>query len=172
MKDVSVLFKPFESKKLTLKNRIIMAPMTRNKSPGYKPNDDVTAYYRRRAENEVGLIITEGTTVNHPGAAGYADVPAFHGEALEGWKKVVDAVHAAGGKIAPQLWHVGTIRKPGVGPYPEAPAYGPSGLLFPGKKRGETMTQADIDAAIKAFADGAADAKKIGFDAVEIHGAH
>lgn len=173
MKDVSVLFKTFESAKLNLKNRIVMAPMTRNMSPGYKPNDEVTAYYRRRAENGVGLIITEGTTVNHPSAGGYADVPAFHGdEALAGWKKVVDAVHAAGGKIAPQLWHVGTIRKPGVGPYPEGPSLGPSGLLFPGKKRGDAMTQADIDAVVKAFADAAADAKRIGFDAVEIHGAH
>jgi len=172
MKDVSVLFKAFESKKLNLKNRIVMAPMTRNKSPGYVTNDEVVAYYRRRAESEVGLIITEATTINHPSAAGYADVPAFHGEGLDGWKKVVDAVHAAGGKIAPQLWHVGTIRKPGVGPYPEAPAMGPSGLLFPGKKRGEAMTQSDIDATIKAYADAAADAKRLGFDAVEIHGAH
>lgn len=172
MTDAAVLFRPFESEKLSLKNRMVMAPMTREKSPGFVPNDEVVAYYRRRAENNVGLIITEGTTVNHPSASGYNNVPVFYGDALAGWKKVVEAVHAAGGKIAPQLWHVGTVRKAGVGPHPEAPGIGPSGLLFPGKKRGETMTQADIDAVIKAFADAAAEAKNIGFDAIEIHGAH
>ena len=172
MVDLSVFFQPFTSAKLNLKNRIVMAPMTRNKSPGFVPNDDVVAYYRRRAENDVGLIITEGTTVNHPSAAGYNDVPVFYGDALAGWKKVVDAVHAAGGKIAPQLWHVGTVRRVGVGPQPDAPSMGPSGLIYPGKKRAEVMTQKDIDDVIKAFADAAADARAIGCDAIEIHGAH
>lgn len=172
MTDVSVLFKPFESPKLNLKNRIVMAPMTRNKSPGFVPNDDVVAYYRRRAENDVGLIITEGTTINHASAAGFDDVPVFYGEALTGWKKVVDAVHAAGGKIAPQLWHVGSVRKPGVGPVPQAPGIGPSGLIFPGKYRGEAMSQKDIDDVIDAFAKAALAAKNLGCDAIEIHGAH
>jgi 2,4-dienoyl-CoA reductase-like NADH-dependent reductase (Old Yellow Enzyme family) len=172
MTDVSVLFQPFESPKLSLKTRIAMAPMTRGKSPGFIPNDDVVAYYRRRAENHVGLIITEGTTINHPAAAGFDDVPVFYGEALQGWKKVVDAVHAAGGKIAPQLWHVGSVRKPGVGPIPQAPGIGPSGLIFPGKYRGEAMTQKDIDDVVNAFAQAALDAKNIGCDAIEIHGAH
>ena len=82
--DVSPLFQPFECKSLKLKNRIAMAPMTRQFSPNYIPGDDVVEYYRRRAANEVGLIITEGTTVNHPAAHGYENVPAFHGEALHG----------------------------------------------------------------------------------------
>jgi len=172
MTDVSVLFQQFESPKLSLKTRIVMAPMTRGKSPGFIPNDDVVAYYRRRAENEVGLIITEGTTVNHPAAAGFDDVPVFYGEALVGWKKVVDAVHAAGGKIAPQLWHVGGVRKQGVGPVPQAPAVSPSGLILPGKYRGEAMTQKDIDDVIEAFAQSALHAKTLGCDAIEIHGAH
>lgn len=172
MTDVSILFQPFESAKLSLKTRIAMAPMTRNKSPGFKPNDDVVAYYRRRAENHVGLIITEGTTVNHASAAGFDDVPVFYGDALQGWKKVVDAVHAAGSKIAPQLWHVGSVRKPGVGPVPDAPGVGPSGLIFPGKYRGEAMTQKDIDDVVNAFAQAALYAKNIGCDAIEIHGAH
>ncbi len=167
------LFEPFTLKSLTLANRVAMAPMTRNFSPGNVPGDDVAAYYRRRAEGGVGLLITEGTTVNHPGASGYADVPFFHGEAaLAGWKKVVDAVHAAGGKIFPQLWHVGAVRKPGSEPDDSAPAFSPSGLFAPGKANGVAMSKTDIAEVVTAFADAAADAKALGFDGVEIHGAH
>ena len=96
------LFEPFELHNLTLRNRVAMAPMTRNFSPGNAPSQDVVDYYRRRAEGGVGLLITEGTTVNHPGANGYPNVPLFHGDtALAGWKDVVDAVHEAGGAISP-----------------------------------------------------------------------
>ncbi|MCG8671990.1 MAG: NADH:flavin oxidoreductase [Pseudomonadales bacterium] len=167
-----LLFQPFESEKLELKNRVIMAPMTRNFSPNSIPGDDVAAYYARRAQNDVGLIITEGTTVNQVSATGYPGVPAFHGDALAGWKKVVDAVHAAGGKIAPQLWHVGTVRKPGTGPDPEAPGIGPSGISSKGKRKAKVMSDSEIADTIEAFAQGALDAKNIGFDAVEFHGAH
>ena len=78
------------------------------------PGEDVAAYYARRAEDEVGLIVTEGTGDRPAGGAARARTcPRFHGEdALAGWKRVIDAVHAAGGVIAPQLWHVGVIRKP------------------------------------------------------------
>lgn len=89
MTDTSPLFRPFECKSLHLANRVAMAPMTRMRSPNYIPNDEVVAYYRRRAEAGVGLLITEGTTVNHKAANGYEQVPAFHGAALDGWKKVV-----------------------------------------------------------------------------------
>jgi 2,4-dienoyl-CoA reductase-like NADH-dependent reductase (Old Yellow Enzyme family) len=99
-------------------------------------------------------------------------IPCFHGEALEGWAKVVESVHAAGGKIAPQLWHVGGIRKPGEGPYPDYPSATPSGLLSPGKKVLEPLSAAEIDEVIAAFAQAAADAVRIGFDAIELHGAH
>jgi 2,4-dienoyl-CoA reductase-like NADH-dependent reductase (Old Yellow Enzyme family) len=77
---VSALFRPFTVKNLTLANRIVMAPMTRSKSPGGIPGENVAAYYRRRAEGGVGLIITEGTYINHPGAGFFPDVPHFHGE--------------------------------------------------------------------------------------------
>ena len=108
------LLRPFELKSLKMRNRVAMAPMTRTFSPGYVPNDQVVGYYQRRAEGEVGLIITEGTFVGHKAANGYEGVPAIYGdEAMAGWKKVVDAVHAAGGQIIPQLWHVGSVRKPG-----------------------------------------------------------
>ncbi|PCJ20813.1 MAG: 12-oxophytodienoate reductase [Gammaproteobacteria bacterium] len=167
-----ILFTETNIGKLTLPNRIVMAPMTRNRSPGYTPGEDVAAYYKRRAEGGVGLIITEGTTVNHIAANGYPDVPAFHGQALEGWKHVVDEVHSAGGLIFPQLWHVGSVRKPGIEPHPETPGFSPSGYIKPGKKRCYEMTSKDITDVIEAFAQGAADAQSIGFDGVEFHGAH
>ncbi len=173
MSRTDVLFQPVNLDKLTLKNRIVMAPMTRTYSPGNVPNDLNIAYYRRRAEGGVGLIITEGTCVNHIAASGYPNVPMFYGDkALAGWKKVVDAVHAAGGKIAPQLWHVGAIRRPGVDPGGDTPGHSPSGMARPGKVSGHAMTQQDIDDVVAAFAQAAADAKSIGCDAVELHGAH
>lgn len=172
-KSPDVLFKPFKHGTLELKNRIAMAPMTRSHSPNQVPGEDVAAYYRRRAEAEVGLIITEGTTVDHPVSSGDPNVPAFHGEAsLAGWKNVVDQVHEVGGKIMPQLWHVGIMRKPGTGPNPEPESASPSGLLKPGKQVAEPMAETEVQAVIDAFAKGAADAKRLGFDGVEIHGAH
>ncbi|WP_445777815.1 NADH:flavin oxidoreductase [Shewanella sp.] len=170
---INKLFESFSNKSLSLKNKTVMAPMTRAFSPNYVPNEEVAGYYRRRAEGDVGLIITEGTFISHKAANGYENVPAIYGEAaLAGWKHVVDEVHAAGGKIAPQLWHVGAVRKPGVGPDKEAPAYSPSGLYKPGAPNGVAMTQADIDEVVASFAQAALDAKIIGFDAIEVHGAH
>lgn len=167
------LFKPFELGPLHLDNRIVMAPMTRSFSPGNVPNNNNIEYYRRRAAGGVGLIITEGTCVNHIAANGYPNVPYFYGDdALEGWGKVVEAVHAEGGKIMPQLWHVGSMRKPGSEPVAEVPGYGPSGLVARGKKRCHEMTEQDIADVIEAFAQGAADAERLGFDGVEVHGAH
>jgi 2,4-dienoyl-CoA reductase-like NADH-dependent reductase (Old Yellow Enzyme family) len=173
MSTLSPLFAPITLGPLTLKNRIVMAPMTRTFSPGNVPNDLNVAYYERRAENDVGLIITEGTCIGHKAANGYARVPFIYGEdALAGWKKVVDAVHAKGGKIAPQLWHVGAVRKEGVEPDPSVPGYSPSGLFKPGKETGVTMSKDDIKDVIEAFAQAAEDSQRIGFDAVEVHGAH
>lgn len=170
---VNRLFEPFVTASLSLKNKTVMAPMTRAFSPNYIPNDEVAAYYRRRAEGDVGLIITEGTFISHEGANGYENVPAIYGDqALAGWKHVVDEVHAVGGKIAPQLWHVGSVRKSGIGPHKEAPAYSPSGLYKPGAANGVAMTQDDIDTVVASFAQAALDAKNIGFDAIEVHGAH
>ncbi len=173
MSTSNALFQPIKLGPLSLKNRIVMAPMTRTFSPGNKTNDLVEAYYARRAEHEVGLIITEGTTVGHKAANGYARVPFMHGEvALDQWKKVVDAVHAKGGKIAPQLWHVGSVRKEGIEPDKSVPGYSPSGLFKPGKENGVAMDQDDINEVVEAFAQAAEDAERIGFDAIEIHGAH
>jgi 2,4-dienoyl-CoA reductase-like NADH-dependent reductase (Old Yellow Enzyme family) len=156
-----------------LENRVVMAPMTRSFSPGGVPGPDVAAYYRRRAENGVGLIVTEGTAIAHPAAVSDAKVPRFHGEdALAGWAQVRTEVHAAGGRIIPQLWHVGMMRKPGDLPNPEAPPVGPSGIAVPAGKLTEPLTEAEIAGLIAAYAQGAADAQRLGFDGVELHGAH
>src|SRR5438067_3941807 len=102
--DVEPLFQPLQVRGLKLPNRIVMAPMTRNFSPGGVPGADVAAYYRRRADNGVGLIVTEGTVIDHPASTDSVRVPRFYGaDALAGWSRVAAAVHDAGGRIMPQI---------------------------------------------------------------------
>ncbi|MGW9527257.1 NADH:flavin oxidoreductase [Paenibacillus terrae] len=146
---VEPLFQPIELGNLKLSNRIVMAPMTRQFSPDGIPGADVASYYRRRAENSVGLIVTEGTVINHPDASNLVNVPHFYGEAaLHGWANVVSEVHEAGGRIIPQIWHMGA--KGHVGDYSEA----------------------EITEIVQAFAQAASEAKRLGFDGIELHGAH
>ena len=172
-KNSDLLFKTFESEKLQLSNRIVMAPMTRSFSPGGIPGEDVAAYYRKRAESDVGLIVTEGTTVDYDVSTNDANVPEFvNDEAITGWKRVVEEVHAVGGKIAPQLWHMGMGRGKDSGPTPERPSIGPSGFVAAGKKVTDPMTIEQIEDVIAKFAAAAEKAKAIGFDAIEVHGAH
>ncbi|WP_025699191.1 NADH:flavin oxidoreductase [Paenibacillus durus] len=149
-----------------------MAPMTRAFSPNGIPGSDVAQYYRRRAENGVGLIITEGTVINHPAAADNPNVPHFYGPALEGWSAVAEQVHAAGGLILPQLWHVGMTKQVGRPPNPESPPVGPSGLDLSGNPVTVSLSESEIHSIIEAYAQAAADAKRLGFDGVELHGAH
>jgi 2,4-dienoyl-CoA reductase-like NADH-dependent reductase (Old Yellow Enzyme family) len=173
MTDVSPLFRPFKLRGMELKNRIAMAPMTRGHSPGGIPTPENAAYYRRRAAAEVGLIISEGTLTRRKGAADNAAYPLFWGEeALAGWKRTIDGVHAAGGKMAPQIWHLGMSRKPGTGHFPDAPCDGPSGITLTGKKISEEPSEAEVIDMAQAYADAAADAKRLGFDCIELHGAH
>ncbi|GAA2246106.1 MULTISPECIES: NADH:flavin oxidoreductase [Kitasatospora] len=169
-----ILSRPVALNGLTVPNRIVMAPMTRMFSPGGVPGEDVRSYYARRAAAGVGLIVTEGTYVGHESAGQSDRVPRFHGEEqLAGWAKVAEAVHAAGGTIVPQLWHIGMVRKQGEPPYADAPAVGPSGLRVDGTEgHGRAMTRLDLDDVIGAFAEAAAAAERIGFDGVELHGAH
>ncbi|MER5531753.1 NADH:flavin oxidoreductase [Streptomyces sp. NPDC002677] len=168
-----VLDRPFSLGGLTLPNRVVMAPMTREFSPGGVPGDDVAQYYARRAAAGVGLIITEGTYVGHDSVGSSARVPHFYGdEALAGWSAVAEAVHQAGGRIMPQLWHVGMDRAAGAPPVPDAPRIGPSGIALDGTKSGKEMTQADIDNVVAAYATAAASAESLGFDGIEIHGGH
>ncbi|MEM6901177.1 MAG: 12-oxophytodienoate reductase, partial [Pseudomonadota bacterium] len=150
-----------------------MAPMTRSFSPGGVPGDDVADYYQRRAAADVGLIITEGTTVDRGGASNDPRVPNFHEEAaLKGWSNIVEKVHGAGGKIAPQIWHVGMMRKPGTGPDPDAISDSPSGKTHKGKQVQPEPTDEEVADMVAAYANAAGDAAKLGFDSVEIHGAH
>ena len=115
------LFTPFTLNGLEIPNRVVMAPMTRSQSPGGNPTEDVAAYYRRRAEGGVGLIITEGTTIDHPSASMDDKIPDFHTKAsLDGWRRVADEVHEAGGLVMPQLWHTGSMRYEGTGLNPDA----------------------------------------------------
>ncbi|MCH0539144.1 NADH:flavin oxidoreductase [Streptomyces sp. MUM 203J] len=168
------LSRPIALNGLTVPNRIVMAPMTRMFSPGGVPGEDVRSYYARRAAAGVGLIVTEGTYVGHESAGQSDRVPRFHGEEqLAGWAKVAAAVHEAGGTIVPQLWHIGMVRNQGDPPFAAAPAMGPSGIRTDGTEgTGRAMTRSDLDEVIGAFARAAADAERIGFDGVELHGAH
>ncbi|RYZ58233.1 MAG: NADH:flavin oxidoreductase [Proteobacteria bacterium] len=158
----SLLFSPFQIKSLSLKNRFVMAPMTRSQSPDGVPTADVASYYERRAAGEVGLILSEGTVIDRPAASNDKNIPRFHGEkSLAGWKKVIDAVHQSGGKMAPQIWHMGLMKPHQSGWLPEAPFEGPA-----------EMSLTDIETTIEAYAQAALDAKTLGFDTVEVHGAH
>ncbi|MBV9331280.1 MAG: NADH:flavin oxidoreductase [Alphaproteobacteria bacterium] len=173
MASTDVLFRPFRLKGLSLPNRIVMAPMTRSKSPQQIPNEEVASYYRARAAGGVGLILTEGTSPDHRSASADVNVPAFFGaDSLAGWEKVVRAVKSVGGHIMPQLWHQGVIRHPGTGPYPDAPSMSPSGLARPEKRVAEPMTEQDVADVISGFVTSACHAKQLGFDGVELHGAH
>jgi len=181
---IDALFGSFSLSGLTLENRIIMAPMTRSLSPQGVPGDDVAAYYQRRAAGGTGLIVTEGTWIDHGMAGNDENVPRFHGEdALAGWRRVVDAVHAVGGKIVPQLWHVGQTTKPAIDSIFDTPArlyhpdvVGPSGMIggigTQMSLLGKPMTLDDIDAVIASYARAARAAMELGFDGIELHAGH
>ena len=139
-----------------------MAPMTRFRSPGGVPTPDVASYYRRRVEGGVGLIITEGILPDLPSAGRETTIPRLTAGAAEtGWRRVTDEVHAAGGRIAAQLWHQGSQHGGG------AQAWTPSGL-----DGTHAMSGRDFERLLRAYADAARTAVRAGFDAVEIHAAH
>jgi 2,4-dienoyl-CoA reductase-like NADH-dependent reductase (Old Yellow Enzyme family) len=166
------LFQPFKLGPLTLRNRIVMAPMTRSFSPEGVPGPDVAAYYRRRAAGAVGLILSEGTVIDRPASRNDPKIPFFHGEAaLAGWQRVIGEVHEEGGLMGPQIWHVGALKSPTTAWEAEG-VESPSGLAAPGKARGAAMSEQDIADTIAAYGKAAGDAKRLGFDVVEIHGAH
>jgi len=157
---IDALFSPFSYKNLQLKNRVVMAPMTRAQSDNGVPTQQITDYYARRAASEVGLILSEGTVINRPGSKNIQNIPDFYGtEALNGWKNVIDAVHENGGKMGPQIWHVGDTRSSEDYPLVDM-------------EKASTMTLEDIQDTIAQFAASAKSAKDLGFDVLEIHGAH
>ena len=176
---MSVLFESIDLGNLKLANRIIMAPLTRARAGVERlPNEIMAKYYAQRAT--AGLIITEATSVT-PMGVGYADTPGIWSqEQVAGWKIVTDAVHAKGGCIVMQLWHVGRISDPMFldGQLPVAPsaiaAEGHVSLVRPEKAYvvPRALETSEIPAIIEAYRIGALNAKLAGFDGVEIHGAN
>lgn len=183
---MSTLFTPLGIRSLRLPNRIVMSPMTREHSPDGVPGADVAAYYRRRAAGGTGLIVTEGVAIDHPTAVDSTSVPRLHGDsALTGWRTVVDEVHAAGGRIIPQLWHVGPLWGAMAPVDPARVPMRPSGLwgragrtsypkdyLVRASIPTAAMTEQDIQEVIGAYARAARHAVDIGFDGVAIHAGH
>jgi 2,4-dienoyl-CoA reductase-like NADH-dependent reductase (Old Yellow Enzyme family) len=189
--DAAALFTPLRVNGLTLANRIVMSPANRNAAPGGVPGDDVAQFYRRRVAGEVGLITAGGVGVDHPASVGAGPdrpcaIPLLHGPAVAGWRHVVDTVHAAGGKIIPQLWHQGVMRLPGTGYVPAAPSSRPSGIFGPLGRRsrmkpdyitrlsapGPELTDGEIVEIIAGYARSARNAAAAGFDGIAIHGAN
>ena len=169
---MEALFKPIKINNLVVPNRIAMAPMTRSMSPNGIPTDQNLEYYKRRAAAEVGMIITEGVEVSHPASSGYPNVPNLRQDSHEGWKKLISSVQEEGSTIFCQLWHVGGIRKPGQPPNPEVPGYTPSGLVRKDKKVAYEMTDNDVEDLIQNYVKDIETIKMLGFDGVELHGAH
>ena len=174
------LLDPLKIGDLEIPNRIVMAPLTRNRStgPGRVPNAMMRDYYAQRAS--AGLIISEATSIA-PEGVGYPHTPGVWSvEQVNGWRKITDAVHAAGGRMFLQLWHVGRISDPSYhdGALPVAPsAIAPKGhpsLLRPQRPyvAPRALETAEILGVIEAFRDGAKNAKAAGFDGVEVHGAN
>jgi 2,4-dienoyl-CoA reductase-like NADH-dependent reductase (Old Yellow Enzyme family) len=177
---MTTLFDPLKVGALELPNRIVMAPLTRSRAAGEGrvPNAMMAEYYVQRAS--AGLILSEATSVT-PMGVGYADTPGiWSDEQVEGWKQVTEAVHQAGGRIFLQLWHVGRISDPLFlnGDTPVAPsAIKPAGhvsLVRPIKdyETPRALDLEEIPGIVAAYRKGAENAKKAGFDGVEIHGAN
>eukprot|EP01035_Chromulina_nebulosa_P014385 gene14385-19046_t len=177
---MSTLFDPVQAGDLKLANRIVMAPLTRNRSPNAIPPDIAATYYAQRAS--AGLLITEASQVV-PEGKGYPSTPGVYSpEQIAGWRKVTDAVHAAGGKIVLQLWFTGRISHSSFQPNHvstvSASAIKPEGHVYLqdwSKADYETpraLTVEEIPGVVAGYAQGAANAKAAGFDGVEIHAAN
>lgn len=178
------LFDTVQAGSLSLANRIVMAPLTRNRAPDAIPTPLMAEYYAQRAT--AGLLITEATAISHQ-AQGYADVPGLYGtEQLDGWKQVTGAVHAAGGKIVVQLWHVGRVShrdlQPGGG-QPVAPSAITANTktvlikdgapVFVPTSEPRALDAAELPGIVHTYRAAALNAvESAGFDGVEIHGAN
>ncbi len=175
---MSSLFDPLAVGELTLPNRIVMAPLTRSRALGRVPNELMAEYYRQRAS--AGLILSEATVVT-PLGVGYADTPGIWSEEqVAGWRRVTRAVHEAGGRIFLQLWHVGRVSHPlflgGIPPVAPS-AIAPDGHVSLVRPKTSyvvprALEREEIPAIVAAFARGAANAERAGFDGVELHGAN
>jgi len=184
---IDALLEPLELRGRRLANRVVMAPMSRYVSHGGVPTEAVASYYARRAATGIGLIVTEGVGIPHPVAVDNPGVPQLHGAAaLVGWKRVIDAVHAAGGAIWPQLWHQGVMWNVEHGGGGAGEAMRPSGIWGPADgmisiplsareaavAEARAMSDADIQDVIDGYALAARNAVGLGADGIAIHGAH
>ena len=180
---MTTLFDPIQLGSIALDNRIVMAPLTRNRAPGQLPNALMCAYYRQRANpaTGAGLIVTEATQIS-PMGQGYLDTPGIYSaEQVAAWRLITDAVHAEGGKIVVQLWHVGRISHSSLLPGGVAPV---SSTHQPAK--GKTFTTDgfvdcstprmlridEIPALVNDYRVAARNAMAAGFDGVEVHAAN
>ena len=175
-----ILFAPWKLGKMEVRNRVVMAPMTRSRCPGNSPGETVATYYSQRAE--AGLIVTEGTSPS-PNGLGYARIPGlFSPRQVQDWSKVTNAVHRAGGRIFVQLMHTGRVSHPLNMPAGSR-ILAPSPIALSGKMwtdaqgeqpypAPEEMTEADIQATLAEYLHSAALAIEAGFDGVELHGAN
>lgn len=182
---IDSLFQPLTVRRMSIPNRTVMAPMGRGFARDHVPHPDTPAYYRRRVEGGIGLVITEATGVDHPLSADTPGTPHMHGqEVLAAWKNLVDDVHSVGGLIVPQLFHQGMLHGGGTPDVPVA-SLRPSGTIgTPGATSyapqfieramvpTRPMTEEEIADAIAAFARSARNAVAIGFDGIALHGAH
>jgi 2,4-dienoyl-CoA reductase-like NADH-dependent reductase (Old Yellow Enzyme family) len=169
---LSSLFTPFELGPLRLPNRFVMAPMTREFSPDGTVTPEVAGYYARRAAAGVGLLITEGVYVSQDSGPSTSVPRLFGREQLDAWRRLVDAVHAEGGRIVPQLWHLGAARGNHAEFNPQLPSLSPSGIAPNGAERGRAATVEELARIGEDFARAAVAAQEAGFDGVELHGAH
>jgi 2,4-dienoyl-CoA reductase-like NADH-dependent reductase (Old Yellow Enzyme family) len=162
---MKTLFDSIELKRMPLKNRLVMAPMTRSRAEGGVPTRTMVEYYRRRAAGGIGLIISEGVLVDHPEARVNAgEVPYLRADSVEGWRRVAEAVHAEGSRIFPQIWHCGPVVRPGVA--------GRSITDDDGNEVVRLATAEDRTALQQAYSHAAEVSPECGFDGVELHGAH
>jgi len=168
---LEALFRPFECKSLRLGNRIAMASVARWSSPDGYP-EPLAEYYSRRIAGGAGLVITEGAAIDRPASYNDSRNARIFGHALDGWRIVVDAVHSAGGKIIPQLWHAGAVAKKASSWLPPGEPESPSGLASANQPRGRAMTESDLADVISAYKKASQDSRSIGFDGIEIHAGH
>jgi N-ethylmaleimide reductase len=179
--DASSLFEPFQLGDMSLPNRVVMAPLSRNRvtrGPDV-PNDLIALYYRQRAS--AGLIVSEAMQISQQGQ-GYAWTPGIYTpEQIDGWRKVTAAVHAGGGRIVAQLWHVGRISHTSLQPMQEKPV-APSAIVanamtfleggFTPVSEPRALDVGEISGVAKDFRTAAENAKAAGFDGLELHGAN
>jgi N-ethylmaleimide reductase len=176
---MTTLFDPIQIGDIALANRVVMAPLTRNRAPGQLPNDLMRLYYTQRAS--AGLIVTEATQVSAQGQ-GYLDTPGIYSpEQVAGWRKITDAVHAAGGKMVVQLWHVGRISHTSLQPGGAAPVSSTArpaiGKTFTADGFVDCSTPRalrtdEMPGLIASYRQAARNAMAAGFDGVEVHGAN